>query len=233
MPVDFHSHILPGIDDGSANIPESIAMLKLEAEQGVTQVVATPHFYPETDSPDRFLQRRNAAYARLMEAIGDQPNLPEILLGAEVAYFRGISNCEILSSLQIGNTRHVLIEMPYERWSDYAYRELEELGAKQGLTPIIAHVDRYLDWINTNSILKRLSELPVLLQVSSGYFLQPTTKGKALRMLRKGQVHLLGSDCHNLTDRVPNLGDAIARIQKKLGDKALAYIQANEDSILG
>ena len=44
--IDFHSHVLPGMDDGSASLEESIAMLRMEAEQGITQVVATPHFYP-------------------------------------------------------------------------------------------------------------------------------------------------------------------------------------------
>lgn len=232
MLIDFHSHILPGIDDGSTSVEESIAMLRLEAEQGVTKVVATPHFYPETDSPDRFLQRRNAAYTRLVEAMVDEAGLPEIILGAEVTYFRGISNSEVLSDLQIGNTGHILIEMPYERWPDYAYRELEELVSKQSLTPIVAHVDRYLGRFSSHGIPEHLSRLPVLVQANADFFLHPATAGKALRMLKKGQIQLLGSDCHNLTDRVPNLGDAVARIQKKLGNPALEYIHANEKSVL-
>ena len=232
MLTDFHSHVLPGIDDGSAGIDESIAMLKQEAQQGVTKVVATPHFYPETDSPNRFLQRRNTAYTRLADAIDDQTDLPEIILGAEVTYFRGISNCEVLTDLQIGKTGHILIEMPYEHWSDYAYRELEELVSKQSLTPIVAHVDRYLGRFSSYGIPEQLSLLPVLVQANAGFFLRPSTRGKAMRMLKKGQIQLLGSDCHNLTDRVPNLGDAVSRIQKKLGDPALAYIHANEKSVL-
>ena len=59
--IDFHSHILPGIDDGSESVEQSIAMLRMEAEQGITHVVATPHFYPRHDTPQRFLQRRKDA----------------------------------------------------------------------------------------------------------------------------------------------------------------------------
>ena len=56
--IDFHSHILPGIDDGSASVEQSIAMLRMEAEQGIDHVVATPHFYPQYDTPEHFLRKR-------------------------------------------------------------------------------------------------------------------------------------------------------------------------------
>ena len=67
--VDFHSHILPGIDDGSKSLEMSIEMLRLEAEQGIGHVVATPHFYPQYDTPERFLERRAAAQNALREEL--------------------------------------------------------------------------------------------------------------------------------------------------------------------
>lgn len=63
--IDFHSHILPGIDDGSASVEESLKLLEMLAEQGVKTVVATPHFYPDRTSVSDFLRRRDAAYQRL------------------------------------------------------------------------------------------------------------------------------------------------------------------------
>ena len=95
--TDFHSHILPGIDDGSASLQESIAMLKMEAEQGIRHVVATPHFYPRHDSPERFLSRRDDAEARLREEMEKYPWLPSLEIGAEVYFFRGISESDVLS----------------------------------------------------------------------------------------------------------------------------------------
>ena len=56
--TDFHTHILPGVDDGSPSVEDSLAMLRKEAEQDVWQVLATPHFYANVDSPDSFLQKR-------------------------------------------------------------------------------------------------------------------------------------------------------------------------------
>ena len=67
MIIDFHSHILPGIDDGSADVQESIAMLRMEAEQGITHVIATPHFYTHSDSPGHFLAKRKKAEMLLPE----------------------------------------------------------------------------------------------------------------------------------------------------------------------
>ena len=66
--IDFHSHVLPGIDDGSKSVEQSIAMLKREAEQGITHVVATPHFYPQEDRPEKFLRRREKAFEKVTGA---------------------------------------------------------------------------------------------------------------------------------------------------------------------
>ena len=70
--IDFHTHILPGIDDGSRNSEESIQMLNLEQEQGITKIVFTPHFYANRNSVERFLKRREASYERLLSFAGEQ-----------------------------------------------------------------------------------------------------------------------------------------------------------------
>lgn len=80
--IDLHTHILPGMDDGSRDVLESLAMLEASAAQGVGLVAATPHFYAEENSPERFLSRRAEAAQRLRAAL--RPGLPEIRLGAEV-----------------------------------------------------------------------------------------------------------------------------------------------------
>ena len=74
MLSDFHSHILPGIDDGSKTVEESIALLRAEAEQGVKRVVATPHFYSNRDTMEGFLERRHAAVEALRQAMEAHPS---------------------------------------------------------------------------------------------------------------------------------------------------------------
>lgn len=222
--IDFHSHILPGIDDGSHSVEESIALLRKEAEQGITHVVATPHFYPQHDTPEYFLQRRAEAELRLREEMAKHCGLPELSVGAEIYYFSGISNSEAMSQLTNDGKKCILIEMQKAPWTDRMYDELEALYSKQNLLPIIAHVDRYIGKFRTYGILERLAELPVLVQANAEFFLQRSTSAMALRMLKKNQIHLLGSDCHNLTSRSPNLGKALALIEKRLGRDALDEI---------
>ena len=228
MLTDFHSHILPGIDDGSSSVEESIAMLRMEAEQGISAMVATPHFYARHDDPERFLARRAASAERLQAAMAQQEGLPEIYLGAEVHYFQGMSDSEILGRLTIAEKRCILIEMPPAPWTQQMYRELEWVYAKQGLTPVIAHVDRYISRLNTHGIPARLEALPVLVQANASFFLRRTTASFALRLLWQDRIQLLGSDCHNLTDRAPNLGPAAQVIARKLGSEAMAEIRGHE-----
>ena len=231
MLTDFHSHILPGIDDGSRTVAESLEMLRMEAAQGIRNVVATPHFYPRQDSPETFLRRRAEAWEKLEAAMADVPGLPEIHMGAEVYYFPGISDCDALSQLTIGENRCILLEMPYTVWNDSMYREIEGIAEKQGLTPVIAHVDRYIRPLRTYGIPKVLEQLPVLVQANAGFFLQRSTASFALRLLREDRIHLLGSDCHNLTDRAPNLGDALQVISRKLGRESMDRISGYQYQI--
>lgn len=230
--IDFHSHILPGLDDGSRSPEESLTMLRLEAQQGISHVIATPHFYPQHDTPEHFLRKRAEAEAILRREIGAQSGLPDFTVGAEVYYFSGMSNSEVLSELTIGQSKYILIEMPAAPWSDAMYRELEELCSKQGLIPIIAHVDRYFGRFRTYGIPERLADLPVLVQANAAFFLRGSTSRMAFRMLRQQKIHFLGSDCHNLSSRSPNLGPALERIRKRLGEESLAGVRSWQQYVL-
>ena len=230
--IDFHSHILPGIDDGSKSVEESIQMLRMMAKQGITHVVATPHFYPQYDTPERFLKRRAEAEAVLRRAMAGENNLPKLSVGAEVYYFRGISNSDAVKELTVDKKRCILIEMPSVPWTETMYQDLEALAVNRGLIPVVAHVDRYISRFRTHGIPKRLANLPVLVQANAEFFLERKTARMALRMLKNGMIHLLGSDCHDLNDRSPNLGEALERIQKHLGSEPLEHIRFHEQLAL-
>lgn len=227
--TDFHSHILPGMDDGSPDLETSLEMLSREAAQGIRRVVATPHFYPRYEDPQRFLQRRSQAEESLRKAMAEHSGLPEVRVGAEVYYFRGISESEWLPQLTIQGTGAVLIEMPPAPWSDALYRELADIREKRGLIPVIAHMDRYIGRLRTFGIPARLQELPVLVQANASFFLGRSSQ--AMGLLKADRIQLLGSDCHNLTDRAPNLEEAQKHIMKKLGPGAIERIRVWEDTV--
>jgi protein-tyrosine phosphatase len=230
--IDFHSHILPNMDDGSQSVAESVAMLQEMAAQGVKQVVATPHFYPRKESVVRFLERREAAWAALREETAKYADLPEVRLGAEVFYYTGISDSPDLEKLALEDTKYLLVEMPDGQWTPRMYRELEKIALLQGLTPIVAHVDRYIRPFRTKGIPETLAQLPVLVQANGAFFLDKWTSSLAMKLLRKGQIHLLGSDAHNLDSRSPNLGAAAEVIRKKLGEEVLEMLALNGREVL-
>lgn len=230
--IDFHSHVLPQIDDGSASVEESVAMLQMEAEQGIQHVLATPHFYAHRDNLEKFLERRSLSEQMLRKELDKQAGLPELYIGAEVHFFTGISNTKAITDLAIDSTKYILIEMPHPPWTDEMYQELERIYAKQGLIPIIAHVDRYISRLRTFKIPQRLAQLPVLVQANAEFFLDKRTSAMALRLLLEENIHILGSDCHNLRSRKPNLGGAIKLIEQRLGPAAIARINSFEQSVL-
>lgn len=227
--IDFHSHILPEIDDGSASVEQSIQMLRMEAEQGIEHVIATPHFYAKYDTPENFLAKRKEAEARLREEMAKHEGLPQLSVGAEVYFFSGIADSDALRGLTIEKKGCIIIEMPQLPWTESMYREIEGIAYKQGITPIIAHIDRYVRPFQNAGMMSRLEDLPVLVQANASFFLHSCTRRTALRFLREDRIHLLGSDCHNLSSRKPNMGQAIEIIEQRLGPEALRRIVANQE----
>lgn len=228
--IDFHSHILPAIDDGSQSLEQTEKMLQSAWSQGVRHQVATPHFYADKMIPEEFLEKRKRGYEQALSLEGE---LPQIHLGAEVAYFPGMSRSDAVQQLQIGQTGLLLVEMPFTTWTDRMVEDVCMLTDRQGLTPVLAHVERYRQRDRFPRYLDMLLASDALFQYNASAFLERATRGWAMRQLKKGCVHFLGSDCHNLTGRAPNLGDAAQQIQKKAGIELLDEIQTLSAQCLG
>jgi protein-tyrosine phosphatase len=160
--------------------------------------------------------------------MAEEEGLPQLSVGAEVYFFQGISDSELINRLTFDKKSCILIEMTQDPWGEYAYKELDGIAQKQQLIPIVAHVDRYIRPFRTAGIPERLAELPVLVQANASFFLHPMTAPLALRMLRNDQIQLLGSDCHNLKDRKPNIGAAKAVIERRLGKEVLQRLEEYE-----
>ena len=216
--IDFHSHILPGIDDGSRSVEMSLRMLDMLAAQGADTVCATSHFYATQRTPSHFLDRRQEAWEALKPALPE--NAPEILLGAEVLYYPGITRMRELPRLCLEGTNLLLLEMPFTAWSEYYTREVEELAHSGEFTVLLAHIERYF-FKQPIAVWDRFLELDIVMQSNADFFLPFRTKRKALKLLREGRVHLLSSDAHNTSSRAPRLDEAASVIEKKLGPRTL------------
>ena len=228
--IDWHSHILPQMDDGSKSVEETLQLLNMMSSQGVDTVIATSHFYANDESLESFLERRQESYEKLLSVLPE--NAPKIRLGAEVSYYSGISRLEGLNKLCIEGTQLLLLEMPFEKWTDHTLSEVRELAMRGRLTVILAHIERYLD-MQGEKIFEELQKYGVIMQVNSSFFNRVQTKRKALKLLANGRIHLIGSDTHNVALRPPTLDTADNIIEKKFGKELIHEINGYGHFLLG
>lgn len=223
--VDLHTHILPGVDDGSESVEMSLEMLRLQGLQDVRTICATPHYYREQNSIAEFCARRDKAFKRLAQAL--PPDAPRILPAAETAYFRKISECQELKRLCVPGTRTLLLEMPFCEWNDFQLEEVNSLVLDRGFHVILAHPERFCFSAGNRERLHRLMQLPVALQINSGSLLHLRSRGLALNLLKEAPAACLGSDCHDPVKRSPNLKAGRAVVEKKLGQSFLKRLDQN------
>lgn len=228
--IDFHSHILPGIDDGAKNSRMSLEMLSASLDAGVSTIIATPHCYISADTGIQdFLKDRESSYKRLNAAAAEYgEELPEIILGSEVRIYPDMCRNPELDKLCIANTNYILLEMPYEPWKDWMYEEVYEVS-RMGLRPILAHLDRYVSLENDFS---NLYSIDALFQINASAFINKNQRRQVLEFFANDAAHVIGSDMHNMTTRPPNLAEAYDIIEKKFGWEYVDYLKHNSHRII-
>ena len=233
--TDLHTHILPGVDDGAKTPQDSIAMLREQSLQGVDTVVLTPHFYPDREPLERFLSRRAEGFEELEHAImqlppEEQQLLPRRLLGAEVAYVPGLHDADGLRELCIGTTKHMLLELPFYPWDARLIRGLYDVLGNSGVTPVLAHMERYM-MCQSKRLINEVLDLGLPVQI--GIDMLKGVFSPSMHLLRKGRGHLLASDCHDLHSRRPALRSAMELVAKKLGEETVEDLIALADHLAG
>ena len=201
--IDVHTHILPAIDDGAKTQLDARLLLETEVAQGVEEVVFTPHYYGKKRPIQSFLKLRDEAWQKIQE---DIPNGLQTRLGAEV-HFTGVNDPthDALCKLAIEGTSCVLIELPFvKKWRKSLFTKLYEFITDTGYTPIIAHAERYVEFLKTPALITKLIDMGCLIQLNTSAFLEKKTRRFALAMLKNGLVHCLGTDAHDISVRVPD-----------------------------
>ena len=234
--IDLHTHILCGMDDGAQNSKVSLQMLRQQREQGVDTVVLTPHFYRHRENLQSFLLRREQAMERLQRRLDQLPEeeraaLPRMVPGAEVTWVPNLADCRQLDKLCPNGSGYLLLELPYSKWDSRLVDQVYDLMTATGLTPVLAHLDRYRRMQDPTQMREILS-LDVPVQISSETFLHLITRSYGIRALRN-HAHVVASDCHDPVKRLPNLGDAMEVIDDKLGRAAVREINQNARRFAG
>lgn len=206
--VDIHCHILPGFDDGSPDIDESLAMARMAASSGVTAIVATPHFPGEAAS----LQRLDALvgkYGQLVRAV-EQAGLPlKLYPGAEILCLPETPRLAARQALPtIGNTSYLLAEFYFNESAGYMSQMLDAL-AEAGYHPVVAHPERYRAVQLDPGLAEQWFLQGYILQLNKGSVLGAfgtRVQQTANRILDGGYAHLIASDAHGSVRRTPHIG---------------------------
>lgn len=233
MKVDFHTHILPGIDDGSPDIDHTERMLLEEESQGIRMVVATPHFYADREPLDRFVSRRAEAYRNYLSLRKANPALPELIPAAEVYYFEGIGRAEGLDPLCAAGSRVIFLEAPFDQWREEFYRDVSMLLNYQRMKVVLVHIDRFLQYQKDPSVLAQILQLNVTLQVNCERFMTMGGRRTVRKIMNFGKRTVLGSDCHNMHSRRPNMADGQKILERKFKPEVLRTFEQGEADLMG
>lgn len=223
--IDIHSHIIPNVDDGARSVEETFNILKEAQGAGFTDVILTSHFllnYYETNAQELIFWKE-----KLQEVLKKQGTKINLHSGMEIYITNQME--ELLENkkiLTLANSRYMLIELPLAtnvKYFDYVVYYLEAKGIK----PIIAHPERYKCVQKDPDIVEEYIEKGCLIQCNYGSIvnLYGREAEKTIKtLLKKNQVHFLGSDVHRENGTYLIILDAIKKIRKIIGENKINEI---------
>ena len=214
--LDIHSHVLPGVDDGAKDLEESIELLKMMRQQGITHVLATPHFYASSDGLDEYRARVGYAFGQL-KAAADSASLPYVMLGCEVLYYSCIGRSESVYNFCI---------------DDEFFKDIEDLRRNLGITPIIAHLERYHKFPNYKKLLKFLAENEIPAQINASSLFSREYSKTVNKLIKKQLVDFIGTDAHSVAKRPPMMQPALEAIKKRFGAEYSDEFISNSQKLL-
>lgn len=227
--TDIHCHILPGVDDGAENIEISHKLLEMEYESGIRSVIFTPHYVVHGSAKKNIIQSERIREAFLLTEEKCREWFPdmELYLGNELFYSEGIINelREHRANTMAGG-RCTLVEFAVGTPYNDVRQGLRKI-IFSGYKPILAHMERYRCVREDMGRLEEFKNMGCLIQTNAENFLEgrlSANKRFCLKAIKEGYVDFLGTDCHNCTNRRPNMGEAVRYLRKKLPNDLLKEI---------
>lgn len=214
--IDIHSHIIPKIDDGSKSMEMTIQMLKNAKNRGTNEIVATPHYLLEYG--EATIEEVKKYVQEINELLKDENIDMKIYHGQEVYFSERIIEDYLNNNIgTINDSRYMLIEFNMRKFDDNIFDILYELQVRN-IVPIIAHPERYRDFIEKPSRINDFIKEGYLFQLNSGSFegkLGENARKTAEIFLANNIYNFIGSDAHNVTSRTTGIDDALNLIRKK------------------
>ncbi|WP_017210841.1 CpsB/CapC family capsule biosynthesis tyrosine phosphatase [Clostridium beijerinckii] len=215
MIVDIHSHIIPGIDDGSKDMEMTLEMLRNAEKDGVKEIVATPHYLLEYGEAT-IDEVRN--YVKEINNILVEENIDiKVYSGQEVYYTEKIIEYYMQGAIgTINDSRYMLIEFPMRKFDESIFDTLYELQVRN-IVPVIAHPERYFPIIEDPKNINKFINEGYLFQVNAGSIdgrFGEKVQKTANALLNNGIYNFIGSDAHNINRRNTGLSTALDLINK-------------------
>ena len=223
--VDIHTHILPGIDDGSENIKMTLEMLRTAENNGTKSIIATPHYcleFAETPLPEV----KDLVYKVSKLAKAEGINV-DIYSGQEIYFFEGIVNCYREGNIgTLNDSRYMLIELSMREYDKSFLDSIYELQI-QGIIPVLAHPERYSYIIDDPSFINKFIDENILFQLNAGSLMGKYGKKvkKTSEILLENNIYsFIGSDAHNIASRSVVMSECIDLIKAIGEEKVNMYV---------
>ncbi|MFA5561020.1 MAG: CpsB/CapC family capsule biosynthesis tyrosine phosphatase [Eubacteriales bacterium] len=229
MTCDAHIHLLPGLDDGAADVDESILMLRKLVSLGMRAAVLTPHLRMGTNTIETFLVHRKAAYQRLRKTELIQKKQFKCFLSVEMEACEGFSRLPGLDRLLSPELPYLPLALPLGGMKGWLMEELSYLLHKRKICPLFLHTERYLIFYPEKDKQKLLSFPHAAYQFTLASFRYLSIAKTALQLYRNDKLVLLGSNGHNIGTRLPEIDLDKLYITESLAKIAAENIMRSND----
>ena len=231
--IDFHSHILPNIDDGSRSIEETFNLIKEAEKAGFESVISTSHYmenYYETDVPEREVWVK-----AILENLKTKNINTNLYLGNEIYFTDSIIELlEKRKASTINDTSYVLFELPLNAEPMNLYDVVYDM-LQYKLVPILAHPERYSFVQKEPDLIYDLIEKGVLMQANYGSIIgQYGEKAQMIvrRFFENNMIHFLGSDVHRQNTIYPKIPQILDEIADIIGEEKLEELSTKNPKLV-
>ena len=233
--IDFHNHILPNVDDGSKSMDMSLSMFECAFNQGITDVVNTVHYqHPKVEDKTITFEIINEKISEMQNVLYENDILINLHIGSEVFYLPNLLDLLNDPLATIGDMKYMLIEFHPENIPLSHKKQFFDLKMK-GVTPIIAHPERYRQVQNNINLVPEWLESGCLVQVDAGSplgLLGKRAQMISMEIIKNNWCQIVGSDAHDNKVRNFCLKDSIDLINNFTGEDKSYLVEENPKKIL-
>lgn len=222
--TDIHTHILPGVDDGAAGMPQALELVRMAWKNGTRTLFLTPHYRGKFKESPQWLRE---SFSMFSQMVREELPAMKLVLGSEIHYEADMpERIQQKQVLSINDSQYLLLEFRGSSLRSQIIAGVSEV-IRCGFIPIIAHVERYQEFLADDSLVPEVLEKGALVQLNADSVMGQNglrVKKFCHRMLKEQMVHFIASDAHDIRKRPPLLRDCFLRVHKKYGEEYAAQV---------